>query len=91
MVSFGETAKIKKAENLNQGRSYVITTVPFRTFLILQTSNWSGTIFCRFLQQIGSKAGWVAARARTGRRGHVAVGCWETHLCNEYNAVTPLF
>ena len=27
MVSFGEKAKIKKAENLNQGRSYVITTV----------------------------------------------------------------
>ena len=28
MVSFGEKAKIKKAGNLNQGRSYVITTVP---------------------------------------------------------------
>ena len=27
MVSFGEKAKIKKAGNLNQGRSYVITTV----------------------------------------------------------------
>ena len=26
MVSFGEKAKIKKAGNLNQGRSYVITT-----------------------------------------------------------------
>ena len=28
MVSFGEKAKIKKAGNLNLGRSYVITTVP---------------------------------------------------------------
>ena len=27
MVSFGEKAKIKKAGNLNQGRTYVITTV----------------------------------------------------------------
>ena len=27
MVSFGEKAKIKKARNLNLGRSYVITTV----------------------------------------------------------------
>ena len=27
MVNFGEKAKIKKAENLNSGRSYVITTV----------------------------------------------------------------
>ena len=27
MVSFGEKVKIKKAGNLNQGRSYVITTV----------------------------------------------------------------
>ena len=27
MVSFGEKAKIKKAGNLNEGRSYVITTV----------------------------------------------------------------
>ena len=27
MVSFREKAKIKKAGNLNQGRSYVITTV----------------------------------------------------------------
>ena len=27
MVSFGEKDKIKKAGNLNQGRSYVITTV----------------------------------------------------------------
>ena len=27
MVSFGEKAKIKKTGNLNQGRSYVITTV----------------------------------------------------------------
>ena len=27
MVSFGKKAKIKKAGNLNQGRSYVITTV----------------------------------------------------------------
>ena len=27
MVNFGEKAKIKKAGNLNQGRSYVITTV----------------------------------------------------------------
>ena len=27
MVSFGEDAKIKKAGNLNQGCSYVITTV----------------------------------------------------------------
>ena len=26
MVSFGEKAKIKKAGNLNSGRSYVITT-----------------------------------------------------------------
>ena len=29
MVSFGEKAKIKKAGNLNYGRSYVITTVPW--------------------------------------------------------------
>jgi hypothetical protein len=29
MVSFGEKAKIKKAGSLNQGRSYVITAVPF--------------------------------------------------------------
>ena len=29
MVSFGEKAKIKKARNLNKGRSYVITTGPF--------------------------------------------------------------
>jgi hypothetical protein len=28
MVSFGEKAKIKKVGNLNQGRSYVISTVP---------------------------------------------------------------
>mgnify|MGYP001302443757 FL=1 len=27
MVSLGEKAKIKKAGNLNKGRSYVITTV----------------------------------------------------------------
>ena len=27
MINFGEKAKIKKAGNLNQGRSYVITTV----------------------------------------------------------------
>ena len=27
MVNFGEKAKIKKAENLNQGSSYAITTV----------------------------------------------------------------
>jgi hypothetical protein len=27
MVSFGEKANLKKAGNLNQGRSYVITTV----------------------------------------------------------------
>ena len=27
MVNFGEKAKIEKAGNLNQGRSYVITTV----------------------------------------------------------------
>ena len=27
MVSFGEKVKIKKAGNLNEGRSYVITTV----------------------------------------------------------------
>ena len=39
MVSFGEKAKIKKAGNLNKGRSYVITTVLqpfyelFHTFL----------------------------------------------------------
>ena len=30
MVSFGEKGKIKKAGNLNQGRSYVITAVPFQ-------------------------------------------------------------
>ena len=29
MVTFGEKAKIKKAGNLNWGRSYVITTVNF--------------------------------------------------------------
>ena len=29
MISFGEKAKIKQAGNLNQGRSYVITTVPW--------------------------------------------------------------
>ena len=29
MVSFGEEAKIKKAGNLNYGRSYVTTTVLF--------------------------------------------------------------
>ena len=29
MVSFGEKTKIKKAGNLNSGRSYVITTVKF--------------------------------------------------------------
>ena len=28
MDNFGEKAKIKKAGNLNQGRSYGITTVP---------------------------------------------------------------
>ena len=27
MVNFGEKAKIKKAGNLNEGRSYVITSV----------------------------------------------------------------
>ena len=27
MVTFGEKAKLKKAGNLNQGRSYIITTV----------------------------------------------------------------
>ena len=27
MVNFGEKAKIRKAGNLNEGRSYVITTV----------------------------------------------------------------
>ena len=34
MVSFGEKAKIKKAGNLNQGRSYVITTVHKKRFEI---------------------------------------------------------
>ena len=33
MVSFGEKAKIKKAGNLNKGRSYVITTVPENLFV----------------------------------------------------------
>ena len=36
MVSAGEKAKIKKAGNLNQGRSYVITTV----FVFLTSSNF---------------------------------------------------
>ena len=33
MVSFGEKAKIKKAGNLNEGRSYDITTVFLFNFL----------------------------------------------------------
>jgi hypothetical protein len=39
MVSFGEKAKIKKAGNLNQGRSYVITTV---TVVIFTLQNFRG-------------------------------------------------
>ena len=35
MVSFGEKAKVKKVGNLNQGRSYVITTVTLHCFLCL--------------------------------------------------------
>ena len=38
MVSFGEKANIKKAGNLNQGRSYVITTVT-AFFVSLETLN----------------------------------------------------
>ena len=33
MVNFGEKAKIKKAGNLNSGRSYVITTVSIKKTL----------------------------------------------------------
>ena len=40
MVSFGEKAKMKKAENLNEGRSYVITTVHQKDFCLL-------FLFCR--------------------------------------------
>ena len=35
MVNFGEKAKIKKAGNLNSGRSCVITTVPAPTYTYL--------------------------------------------------------
>ena len=37
MANFGEKAKIKKAGNLNSGRSYVITTVPLFLFFLLFT------------------------------------------------------
>ena len=33
MVSFGKKTKIKQAGNLNEGRSYVITTVTIHCFL----------------------------------------------------------
>ena len=36
MVNFGEKAKIKKAGNLNEGRSYVITTVCIHYNLLLK-------------------------------------------------------
>ena len=46
MVSFGEKAKIKKAGNLNEGRSYVITTVhPIDQFLFNWIENNSLLVF----------------------------------------------
>ena len=59
MVSFGEKAKIKKAGNLNYGRSYVITTVPDRgaAWLKLFKENKPKTIKDRILNvSIGSNA-----------------------------------
>ena len=49
MVSFGEKAKIKKAGNLNDGRSYVITTVLASTEGEIKSEVTSG---CNFLVNI---------------------------------------
>ena len=47
MVSFGEKAKIKKAGNLNEGRSYVITTVLSVNFYYV--NKYVGTTIISFL------------------------------------------
>ena len=44
MVSFGEKAKIKKAGNLNLGRSYVITTVTVNFFKLYEWKQNKQTI-----------------------------------------------
>ena len=44
MVSFGEKAKIKKAGNLNYGRSYVITTLQKAMPCLKDIKDWK--LFC---------------------------------------------
>ena len=64
MVSFGEKAKIKKAGNLNLGRSYVITTVPVylkvgksqKEFVVSSNIPKKNNIFSCFLSK-GSENG----------------------------------
>ena len=46
MVSFGEKAKIKKAGNLNSGRSYVITTVQWDLLFLIYVLSF---FFCTCL------------------------------------------
>ena len=57
MYKLGKDSKLILNESKLFPWSSRISLVPFRTFrgdLIPQTSNWSGTIFGRFLQQTGS-------------------------------------
>ena len=56
MVSFGEKAKMKKAGNLNLGRSYVLTTVHktlFFTIVVIdfEPKGW----FCRMCESVQQK------------------------------------
>ena len=44
MLSFGERAKIKKAGNLNYGRSYVITTVTFKSLSLVLGPNMTAQL-----------------------------------------------
>ena len=59
MVSFGEKAKIKKAGNLNQGRSYVTTTVQMhRSKIDNSTPEFTFTVcmqqqLCSYKQSVG--------------------------------------
>ena len=55
MVNFGEKAKIKKAGNLNSGRSYVITTVltEISIKVLLDESVYIGAFYMwLFLQEL---------------------------------------
>ena len=50
MVSFGEKAKIKKAGNLNYGRSYVITTVTFQIQIIYRNYYYIGQYYDSYIR-----------------------------------------